>query len=299
MQASSRASSADARSRPRRCARARLDRGGPGTRSKATSAESTFGGGRNTVRATGMEPGPARVEPDQHRDRAVCLRPGLGEEAVGHLPLHHHAPAHHRRNRRQALDDEWRRDVVREVRRRACRGAGSSAARSSASASPKTSSTFVRSARASRSGAVEAPVELDGVDVRDPIGEEGRQHAETRADLQDDVLRPQPCEALDHPEHVPVDEEVLAERLLGSDADHASARPNAAVAFASICASSAVELVASGLGERGQRETDVHRLVGSAADGLRRKVRACRSRRGSCRRGHVRRWPAAGRRSGR
>ena len=84
----------------RRCANAasttRLDprrsRSGSGTRRNATSAESTFGGGRKTVRETGWKPVRARSELDEHRDGAVRLRRRLGEEAVGDLALHHHAP---------------------------------------------------------------------------------------------------------------------------------------------------------------------------------------------------------------
>ena len=55
-------------------------------------------------------------ELDEHRHRAVLLRPGLREEPVGHLPLHHHAPEPDVRQAVDALDDERRRDVVREVR---------------------------------------------------------------------------------------------------------------------------------------------------------------------------------------
>ena len=40
----------------------------------------------------GMEAGPLGGELDQHRNGPVRLRRGLGEEAVGDLPLHHHAP---------------------------------------------------------------------------------------------------------------------------------------------------------------------------------------------------------------
>ena len=54
--ASSAASCAGARTRPRRSALIRSKRSGSGTRRNATSAESTFGGGRKTVRATGWKP---------------------------------------------------------------------------------------------------------------------------------------------------------------------------------------------------------------------------------------------------
>src|SRR6185312_11317372 len=60
----------------------------------------------------------------------------------------------------------------------------------------------------------EAAVELDRVDVAHPLGEEGRQHAEPWADLEHDVVLAELGETADHAEHVLIDEEVLAERLL-------------------------------------------------------------------------------------
>src|SRR5439155_8191410 len=77
----------------------------------------------------------------------------------------------------------------------------------------------------------ERAVELDGVDVRDAVGQVAREHAEARPDLDHDVVGLQVSEAADHAEDVLVDEEVLAELLLRADAAH---RPKAAVAFVSI-----------------------------------------------------------------
>ena len=71
--------------------------------------------------------------------------------------------------------------------------------------------------------------------VRDAVGEVAGEHAEPRADLEDDVCRVEGGEAADHAEDVVVDEEVLAELLLRADA-HGSEK--AAVALASICAAS-------------------------------------------------------------
>ena len=129
----------------RRAARVRLN---------ATSAESTFGRGRKTLRAHRMPAGALGRELHEHRDRAVRLRARRREEAVGDLALHHHAPVARRSAARRG---SRRRSASRRCTGRfatSLRGAGSSAARSSASASPQCSSTFGRqrvgsSARAS------------------------------------------------------------------------------------------------------------------------------------------------------
>ena len=52
------------------------------------------------------------------------------------------------------------------------------------------------------------------MDDADPVGEERREDAEPRADLEHDVVGLEPRKPLDHAQHVAVDEEVLAERLL-------------------------------------------------------------------------------------
>ena len=57
-----------------------------------------------------------RSQLNQHGDRAVGFGARLGEESLGDLALHHHAPALERWNVLQRLDDQWRCDVVREVR---------------------------------------------------------------------------------------------------------------------------------------------------------------------------------------
>jgi DNA polymerase III epsilon subunit-like protein len=80
---------------------------------------------------------------------------------------------------------------------------------------------------------LERPVELDGVDERHAFGEEGRQHAGAGPDLEDDVVGRKGGEALDHPEQVLVDEEVLAEAALGLR-QPAHCRPKAARALAAV-----------------------------------------------------------------
>ena len=54
-------------------------------------------------------------ELDQDGDGPVGLGRGNGEEAVGDFALHHHAPVLDARQPVEALGDDGRRDVVREV----------------------------------------------------------------------------------------------------------------------------------------------------------------------------------------
>src|SRR5439155_9634096 len=83
---------------------------------------------------------------------------------------------------------------------------------------------------------LEAAVELDCVHVRDACREVAREHTLPRSDLEDDVTGLQVGEPPDHAEDVLVDEEVLAELLLGEDPHSAKA----ALALASICRPSSV-----------------------------------------------------------
>ena len=69
-----------------------------------------------------VEAGPLRRELEQDGDGAVRLRPRHGEEAVGDLALHHHAPLLERRQAVERLDDDRRRDVVGQVRDELARG---------------------------------------------------------------------------------------------------------------------------------------------------------------------------------
>ena len=120
----------------------------------------------------------ARRELHEHRHGAVGLRARRGEEAVGDLALHHHAP---RADSRHAGRGSRRRSAWRcctAGSRRASSAAGRGSPRSSASASPPVQ----RSCRGmpARCG-LERAVELDRVDVRDALGEVARQDAEARA----------------------------------------------------------------------------------------------------------------------
>ena len=58
---------------------------------------------------------------------------------------------------------------------------------------------------------LEAPVELDGVDVGAAVGEDPREGPEPRADLEGHVRGTEVCKARDDGEDVVVGQEVLAE----------------------------------------------------------------------------------------
>ena len=135
-----RRSRAASRGRSRAAAHAGGRRRGPSPRSAAA--------GRRCARPGGT--GALRGELHEHRDRAVGLRRGLGEEAVGDLALHHHAPELDARQAVEALrrSAAWR--CCRAGSRRASSALGSRLARSSRSASPKWRSTFSRAPSASR-----------------------------------------------------------------------------------------------------------------------------------------------------
>src|SRR5262249_46448799 len=82
---------------------------------------------------------------------------------------------------------------------------------------------------------LERAVELDRVDSRDAIGEIRGQDAEARPDLEHDVVDVEVGESADDTEDVVVDEKVLPEPLLRTDAHRSW---NATAAFASIWAPS-------------------------------------------------------------
>ena len=158
-----------------------------------------------------MEAGALGGELHEHRHRPVRLRRGPREESVGHFALHHHAPAVDLLDV-QALGDERRRDVVGQVRdelvgRRL----------EARDVEPHRIAPVHRRARDALEARGQAPVDLDGVHVRDPLGEIAREDAEPGPDLEHDVARRELRQALDHAEDVVVDEEVLAERFARGD----------------------------------------------------------------------------------
>ena len=277
------ASSSEFASVLRRCANARLDDAlqrrysAPQSRvrRKATSAESTFGGGRKTFARPGgsrsARPSAARAPRPR---RSPSSRPAKKRSATSRCTITHQRSSDGRPSRLSTTSGVA---TCRAGSRRASPAADRARRAEAPSASPKTSSTLARPPSASRRVRLERPVELDGVDVRDAVGEVGRQDAEPGADLQHDVLRLELGEPPDHAEDVRVGEEVLAELAFRRDA-HGS--PNAAAAFASIRASSSRRLLPAGLRERRERVDHVGRLVRPPAHRLRREVRACRSRRG-------------------
>ena len=184
-----------------------------------------------------MEAGALGRELDEHRDGAVRLRARRGEEAVGDLALHHHAPA--------ARPSAGRRGSRRRSASRRCtagsRRACAAAARARRGRARARRRSAARRSSSRRQVRLERAVELDGVHERDPVGEEARQDAAARADLEHDVVRRELGEPPDHAEDVLVDEEVLAELLLRRDvltAGRSSARRSRRSARASSSASS-------------------------------------------------------------
>ena len=230
-------------------------------------------------------------ELEEHRDGAVRLRPGRGEEAVGDLALHHHAPVldasvARRGSRRRAAS---RRCTAGS--RRACAAAARARARSRRARRRSSRSTLRRSPSASRSVRLEAAVELDRVDRRDAVGEVAREDAEPGPDLEHDVARLELGEPADHAEDVLVDEKVLAELLLRRDVH---GRPKARAAFASICAAELVGVLAAASRER--RDACGRR---SRARSAGRGAAAARGTGSRSRRGSGRRAPATRRRGAR
>src|SRR5438034_5903711 len=182
-----------------------------------------------------MESGALRDELDQHRDRAVRLRRGRGEEAVRHLALHHHAPQLQVGQAVEAFGDKRGRDVVRQVGDELRR-----TGRRLAKVEPQRVAEPELDVRAAGDTLhqlrTERRIELDGVDLLDAVGEKGGQDAQTGADLEHDVALVQLGLPPDHAEDVLVDEKVLPELLLGPNGH---ARPRAARALSSMrCASS-------------------------------------------------------------
>ena len=165
---------------------------GPATRPNATSAESTCGRGRKTVRETGWKPTCAR-QLHEHRDRAVRLRPRLGEEAVRDLPLHHHAPDPERRHRPSRLSTTSGVATLYGRFATSFRGAGRGP-RDRARARRRTRARRSSArASASRSGASRDAIELDRVDDSNAVGQVAREHAEAGPDLEHHVRGSRPA----------------------------------------------------------------------------------------------------------
>ena len=181
------------------------------------------------------------------RDRAVVLRPRPGEEAVGDLALDHHAPALDGRARGEALDDERGGDVVGQVgdelRRRRVERRGQEVKRVSED------ELDVRRARPARSRRTGSRLRSSSIACtrRTRAARYVGEHAQARADLEDDVLRAERRQPPDHVEDVLVDEPVLAELAFRA---RAHGRPKRPAAFASICASRVRDVVAARLRQR-------------------------------------------------
>ena len=136
----------------------------------------------------------------------------------------------------KALDDERRRDAVRQVgdelaRRWVERGEVDLQCIAEEHIDVLPAGEPVGEVR------LERAIELDSVDPRDPVGEIHGEHAEPRPDLEHDVIGVELGEPSDDAEDVLVDEEVLAELLLRQDVH--DGRPKHSAALRSVCRSSA------------------------------------------------------------
>ena len=182
-----------------------------------------------------MEAGALCGELDQHRDGAVGLRRGSAKKrsATSRCTITHQRSTLGRPSRLSTTIG-----VATLYGRFATSFAASARARRGrAGARRRSGAGRCRGRRAPREVRLERAVELDGVDVGDALGEEARQHAEARPDLEHDVGGVELGEPADHAEDVLVDQEVLAELLLGGRGG--SRQAEAGAAFASIWAASA------------------------------------------------------------
>ena len=159
-----------------------LDAGQPSgrpVRSNATSAESTFGCGRKTVRETGWKP-VRRVASCISTETAPYAGARLGEEPVGDLELHHHAPASGR--------PAGRRGSRRRSGWRRCRAGSRRASWAPDRARPgradrvaDSDAHVLEAAQRVVEARLERAVELDRVHERDALREEARSGRRRRA----------------------------------------------------------------------------------------------------------------------
>ena len=217
-----RAPCAGARRRRARAAASCVGRAGP-VRRRRTSAESTFGTGRNTLREIGRTNFDVAGELDQHGRDAVGLRAGLCREPVGDLALHHHAPEVRppAAPRSSSGSPDVRRR--REGSRPPCSAAGRARRGAASSRRRCTSVVVARGPRAPRA----AP-------ARAARRSRPRARGATRgARYALSTPRPPPISsttslrvelggAADHLEDVVVDQEVLAQLAIGPDAEAAT-----------------------------------------------------------------------------
>ena len=182
---------------------------GSSVRRKATSAESTFGGGRKTVRETGMEAGSlARRAGRAPRPRRTPSSRGSAKSrsATSRCTITHQSSTFGSPSRLSTssgvatLYGRFATSFVASVRQVELERVAED-------------DVDVRARR--RAGAARATRSISTAWTwRDALGEVAREDAHARADLEHDVVRPELGEAADHAEDVRVDEEVLAELLL-------------------------------------------------------------------------------------
>ena len=223
-----------------------------------------------------MEARASACEPDQDRHRPVRLRPGLGEEPVGDLALHHHAPRARAPARRSA---SRRRAASRRCTagsRRAFAAAGRARRASSGERVADTSVDVRRVRRARRESAARAR----GRSRRRGRARHGRRGTSSGR------RGPGPTSSttssgssaasrLDDAEHVRSTRKCWPNAFFGVTPAHGDEPERRGRRSSSMpCLELARRRSPAGLGERRERVDDVRRLVRPAADRLRREVRA-------------------------
>ena len=186
--ASARAPCAGARTRRARARGPPAAAAGPVRRS-TSSAESTCGAGRKTVRETGRASFDVAGELHQHGRHPVGLRAGRRGEPVGDLALHHHAPE----RRPPAAPRSSSGAPARRRRRAGSRRPSSGAGRAPRGRGPsrrrsRASRPAHRASASSSTGSSRASVSTT-CRCADARREVGAQDAEPAADLEHDVVR--------------------------------------------------------------------------------------------------------------
>ena len=207
-----------------------------------------------------------------HEDRHRRHRPSFAalHRADPRLPA---VPSRTRRRSREpseALDEQRRRDRVREIRNELDGGGRRSPERSGAS--PNTSTTFAASAIRARRWSSSAG-RLDSVDRRDPLGEVPREHAKAGANLEHHVGLLERSEALDDAEDVLVDE-MLSQLTVQDDGETGHASANARSGVLVDLSGERSRILATDVRERSNDVDDVCRLIRAAPELLGREERA-------------------------
>ncbi len=220
-----------------------------------------------------MEARSLRCELDEHRDRAVRLRARFGEEPVRDLALHHHRPPARRSAARRRLSTTIGVATLYGRFATSLPGAGLERREVETEGVAEVELDVVPASEPFREVRLESAVELDRVHQTNALRQVVGQHSETWTDLEHDVLAVERGEPVDHAEDVLVDQEMLAEVAVRCDRElHGSEKATLGVR----CDPGAelVRILAAGLGQLGDGQHDVRRLVRAAAPDLRGEIGA-------------------------